>query len=358
MNPLFPSSPDQAGLFPYMEFLPYPFLVAENREGVIHHVFLNRRFSDEIGYTLQDIPTIEEWFSLAYPEPAYRQSIRSQWFNEIAIERERQQDFISMRAEISTKNQTKCWYEIKYYEINNIHLVIFVNIQATVEKEQQMQQEMANRDRMLSILGHDLRSPIQSLNGMTNLLLQHKITQEQFMAMLPLLQEKAFRVMELLETTLQWTRSNFDSMHIRHESFALRGLVAEILLQYRESINRKRLNIRVEIARQENRTTDRDILRVVLRNLVSNAVKFTPEGGTITLRATPGIIEVADTGIGMDQAALDRLNSREYASHQGTAHESGLGIGLKLILDLLEKTGGKLAVASTPGQGTTFTVSL
>ena len=119
---------DNVSLVKVLNFLPYPVLVSEFRNGEQHNIFVNKTFIDEIGYTCEDIPTISAWFSNAYPDFEYRNAVISDW-NKLVIEAKAMNvDFITKQAQIKTKFQGEKWFEVKASLFGSVNIVAFVNI--------------------------------------------------------------------------------------------------------------------------------------------------------------------------------------------------------------------------------------
>jgi signal transduction histidine kinase len=340
-----------------LDFLPYPFLMSQLINGVRTNTYVNVRFTEEIGYTCKEIPTIHDWFRLAYPDPEYRKQIEGKWYKLV----DTPDDTVVMKARIKTNFDSYKWFEVKSSLFEDVQLVSFVNIDDVMVKEEELERTNENKDKILSILGHDLRSPIANLQAISRMALQSDITHDEFKHLLGQLNEKSFQVMEFLDTTLQWTRSNFDRIHLQKKDIDIQALWSTILPIYKPSADGK--NITVTLRADDNPfQSDSEIITIVLRNLLSNAIKFSGEGGSITIQwsvtNTIATLSVTDTGVGMTQQTIDRILLENYSSQNGTRHEKGLGLGLKLCKDLVKKINGELRIESIPEKGTTITVVL
>jgi signal transduction histidine kinase len=211
-------------------------------------------------------------------------------------------------------------------------------------------------------LSHDLRGPLNNLNSLTQLTLRADMTREEFMDRLSTIQAKSVLALEFLETTLQWTKSNFDKISVRKEEIDVADLLKNILPVFTASYESKNITFTTMLETNETFFSDAEILTIVIRNLVSNAFKFTPDGGTVAIRywkeAKTPFIAVRDSGVGMTDDMVKRILSDQYSSQAGTRQEKGLGIGLKLCRDLLKKIGGSLSIESAPNKGTLMKVKI
>jgi signal transduction histidine kinase len=338
-----------------LDFLPYPFLIAELIDGGYHVIYVNQRFLNEVGYECEEIFTMDEWFTKAYPDSQYRQEIRTGWQERFTAAVLEGRDFVQMDALIHTKNNGDIWYEVKSSIQGDLQLAAFVNRHEIIVQQQELKRVNDNKDNILSILTHDLRSPIISLQSLTDLALQKELTQEEFLALIRTLNEKSRKTLDLLDTTLLWAKSNFNVLNAEQKEADILQLVNSILAVYESSLTDKKLSIVLQL----NKTTvqtDPDIVTILFRNLLSNAIKFTPDGGTITIgseiKGKDFILSVQDTGPGLTLQQLNKLRALQILSTMGTKEEKGFGIGLKLCSQLVKKINGELVFESKPGEGT------
>ncbi len=217
---------------------------------------------------------------------------------------------------------------------------------------------------LFSIIAHDLRNPFQALLGLSTILTQGVAAKD--MASVERraqgIKEAAGQAYALMESLFAWASLQMDSLSIALEVVDVDAVAQETIKGSAEAASDKGLTLRTDCSGLKVQA-HRDMLLAVLRNLVSNAVKFTLPGGTVTISGQHhgGTVEisVADTGVGIPATKIDdlfRLDRR--VSTTGTAGERGSGLGLLLCRDLVERLGGALTVQSVAGQGTTFHLSL
>ena len=224
-----------------------------------------------------------------------------------------------------------------------------------------LQELNATKDKLFSIIGHDLKGPLNSLTSFAYLLLNHidSITKEEI-KMLSLDIDKSLKnLFNLLENLLEWSRSQTGSISFKPEEFDL----AVVLKENEELLKVQAQNKKITIV-NENKISlpvkvHRHSINTVVRNLLSNAIKFTKEGGTITLTAEEKgkqfIISVTDTGVGMSPGAIQKLFLLGTKhSTLGTAKEKGTGLGLLLSKEFVEKNGGTIHVESKEDVGSKF----
>lgn len=345
-----------------LDFLPYPFIVSRNSGDGWHNVFVNAKFVHEIGYCTEQIPTLTDWFKVAYPDETYRASIATEWNERVLVAQAKSEDAVTMQVMIQTKHNGRKWYEVKASMTDDMHMVAFIDIDDVKVREENLKLMNENRDRILSILGHDLRGPISNLHVLSRMLLDNQVTKEEFIHMISEINSKAFKTMEFLSTTLAWAKSNFDTFSVRKEEINLKEIFSTVVSLYSDVIAEKSIVIDPELVSVSDVHADREMLTSVLRNLLSNAIKFSHRNGRVSLRAHRGkdhvFIEVEDEGTGIAGEMLSQINANKNISTPGTQGEKGLGIGLLLSRDLLRRIGGELRMDSTPGKGTLARVIL
>lgn len=241
----------------------------------------------------------------------------------------------------------------------------FHDITERKKTERQLLQLNADKDRFISILAHDLRSPFTSLLGFSEILNNdlRQLPIEKAEEIAKMVYHTALKTNELLEDTLLW--ASFQSK--RTKFIPVRTDVSEVVSEVIDILgpNAKMKNISVDfsIEKQVHVTSDVYMLKAILRNLISNAIKFTNLGGRIEVSAiqTPEqtTIKVSDNGVGIKPEVLAKLFSfSAVQSSPGTANEKGTGLGLLLCKEFVEKHGGKIWVDSTLGHGTTVSFTL
>jgi len=348
---------DKATFARIADFLPYPFIMAQLKNKTYVHTYLNERFLEEIGYTVSEIPTIDDWFQKAYPDSVYRLEVISQWNQLLEEAKRNDRTDVKMNVRITTKEKGERWYEVKSSTMENIHLVAFVNIQEIISREEQLRQINSHKDKMLSILSHDIRGPIGNIHSLINMTIYNQLSQDEFKDLATKVNERTFKVLELIETTLQWARSNFDEMNLRFEKINVAQLTQEVLTLYNSTYEQKKIVVEVNVKQDQRIYSDRLILNVILRNIISNAIKFTPSSGRIIIRSEDSRITVEDNGVGMSEEMITSILDRRYSPSYGTEKEKGAGIGLKLVLDLLDKIKAKMSIASQLNVSTKITIN-
>jgi two-component system sensor histidine kinase/response regulator len=218
------------------------------------------------------------------------------------------------------------------------------------------------KDRLISVLAHDLRAPLSTLRGLFSLLEDDSISHDQFLEMIPQALKKLEYTSDFLDTLLFWINSQMDNFDSSAKSFPIKDVVSYEVSNYSEQALSKGINLLDNISEDVTVAADPNSIRIVVRNLITNAIKFSREGDTIDVSSSYKddyiLISVKDTGVGMSEKQLNKLFKSKVDSGTGTNNESGTGMGLLFCKDLIEKCNGKIWVESTQGNGTEFFFTL
>ncbi len=222
-----------------------------------------------------------------------------------------------------------------------------------------------SKDRMMSIIAHDLRSTIGNLLTAVDVLKRVEDKQEPGIdrkKLLGNLKNSASYSLELLENLLHWSRLGDKNSYYHPEDLNINTLIISCLSMFNEAVINKELVIEQEIKGTINCKMDRIMMETIIRNLISNAIKFSNRGGTIRILAWTNDsnlhLTVADHGIGMTREQIETITHNGGYSTRGTANEKGAGIGLTLVREFTAKHRGKLNITSEPGNGSQFSIVL
>jgi signal transduction histidine kinase len=240
-----------------------------------------------------------------------------------------------------------------------------INAHVTIKRQrEELDRLNATKDRLFSVIGHDLRGPFMGLLGALELLRDSSddMDAETTRELIDSLYDSAQKTYNLLENLLEWSRSQ-QRVEVQQRPVELRNLVSDTAQLFHAGASQKGISLCVEVPDDVVAYADRDMISTVVRNLVNNAVKFTAPGGTVRVsgRQTEElvILEVSDTGVGIPPEEIDGLFELERSvSRAGTSGEKGSGLGLLLTHEYVVRNGGRIDVESTPGEGSRFRVTL
>tara|TARA_R110002153_G_scaffold268169_1_gene432748 strand:- start:1916 stop:3964 length:2049 start_codon:yes stop_codon:yes gene_type:complete len=231
------------------------------------------------------------------------------------------------------------------------------------KNQEALTQINSNQDRLFSIVGHDLRGPIISLNEILTLYLEDPEGKDYFEKFAPQLKEDLEQVQFTMDNLLHWGKTQMQGNTINVRSISVRNELDVILQLYRNEINKKGITINNQVAVNHSVFADLQQFNVIFRNLINNAIKFTPNEGMITIKTKIKdknlVIQVSDTGVGMTESDVQKLFSdTENFSNYGTNLEKGTGLGLRLVKAMVIKNSGEIIVKSEPNKGSQFIVQL
>ncbi len=244
-----------------------------------------------------------------------------------------------------------------------------LNKELKAKKDKLEIQEVALTDsnetktKLFSIIGHDLRGPIGALQGLLQMYTDGEMSKSEFFEFLPKLKNDVDHIYFTLNNLLSWGNSQMNGSKIKPSVVTLESLVDENINLLSEVAESKSIKIVSELTGHTMVWSDSNQIDIVIRNLISNALKFTPDNGMITINAREKEdlweVSIRDTGVGMDKMTVEKLFKKNAnVSTYGTNNEKGTGLGLSLCKEMVEKNGGSIWVESTLRKGSTFFFTL
>jgi len=233
------------------------------------------------------------------------------------------------------------------------------------ENQRKLKELIATKDKLFSIIAHDLRSPFNSILGYIDILFEeiNESNIDKSLRYLSIIDTSAKNTLLLLDNLLEWARSQSGDLIVKSEKVNLSQIINDTIEGFIPIANSKNIKISYEKTYNIVVNTDINMLTNILRNIINNAIKFTDIGGKVivTVNYLNEMVEfsVSDNGIGITDEILSNLFSKKGGSTcEGTANEKGYGFGLILCKDFVEKLGGNLLVISEKGKGSDFRFTL
>jgi len=232
---------------------------------------------------------------------------------------------------------------------------------ALEKSEADLRESNAAKDKFFSVISHDLKSPFNSIVGFSSIL-EEQVREKDLEGIeeyAKIIQNSSQRAMDLLSNLLEWSRSQTGRMEFKPENIDIVALINEADDLLRDVAHQKSITITGKMPQSITVFADKDMIGTILRNLISNAIKFTNQGGTIVVSAKQKqgelMVTVSDNGVGIEADVLGNLfRIEESYSTSGTQNEQGTGLGLILCKEFIEKHGGKIWVESEVGKGSKF----
>lgn len=233
------------------------------------------------------------------------------------------------------------------------------------QKNLELNESNATKDKFFAIIAHDLRGPTHTLTSFLELLdteFNH-FDKNEFRKILRKLHTTSANLSNLLDNLLRWARLQTNKMEFKPEKLKLSEQVEKSCDVLNHMAETKEIEVEVDVDEKLQVVADQNMLETILRNILSNAFKFTGNKGKVSIAAKNGqdmvSTQISDTGVGIARENLDKLlNITENHHTTGTGNESGSGLGLILVNDFVKKNGGHLQIESEPGKGTTVTFTL
>ncbi len=349
----------------------YRLLVETANEGVIvaqdgRLKFVNPKMLEISGYTKEELLSVP-FIDFVYPED--RSIVMGNYQKRLSSGHAD----LRYQFRILTKDSQIKWAEVSGATIEwegrpaTFNFLIDITERKITEQEINLKNEQlirlnTEKDKLFSIIAHDLRGPFSSFMDYTEIMVEdlYDMSIQEIQEMAGEMKKSSYNLYNLLENLLEWSRVQSGITSYAHSVFELKPMIISSMELIVQAAAKKDINISFEIPEYLKVDADENMLKSILRNLASNAVKFTPRGGNIKLEANPqeqGFIEICvrDSGIGMNPGIVEKLFTlNKKISRNGTEGELSTGLGLLLCKDFVEKHGGRIWAESEEGKGSIF----
>jgi PAS domain S-box-containing protein len=324
-----------------------------------------------LGYNVQEIGNLTN-VELTHPDD---RDTSEQWLQKIF---NNEIDYYRIEKRFVRKDGSIFWGDLAVSAIrdknNNIINIIGVvtditeRINASAEikqKNEQLHKTNSEKDKFFSIIAHDLKSPFNGFLGLTELMLTdlHNMTLDDIYGIAGELNKSSKNLYRLLTNLLEWSIMQGGSVSFNPEKLSLKHITDDSLKIFVEAAKRKNIEIEEHIDDDIFVNADKSMLETIIRNLISNGIKFSDAGGMVNfsaLKKNDSVeISVTDNGIGMNKDLIDNLfKIDKQTTRKGTENEPSTGLGLLLCKEFAEKHGGRISVESETGKGSKFTIFL
>ncbi|PKP39819.1 MAG: hypothetical protein CVT98_00390 [Bacteroidetes bacterium HGW-Bacteroidetes-15] len=306
----------------------------------------------------------KDFFGLILPSSNVRfEELICDLENGISVEGDHEQSIIAPNGEV---RYILVNFGISYNNQNQVNEVLATMADITRIKQAEMALIEANtlKDQLFSIIGHDLRSPIGSMNHLIDMYVsQRKLLDEKTSdSILETLSNTSHETYKLLDNLLEWAKSQ-KSESFKPEKTDLVLIIEQVLTLSKGIADSKSISLQKNLPTKAIVMVDIEMIKTVFRNLISNSIKFTQHSGIVMVSLSENSdfynISISDTGVGIDSNIIPKLfdNTSSFTTF-GTNNERGSGLGLKLVKKFVEKNGGQISVESQVGQGSKFTFSI
>ena len=248
---------------------------------------------------------------------------------------------------------------------NKLNTEMLVNNKEIKDKNDLLKELINTNDKLLSFISHDLKNSFSTMTSIIETFSENyqKLAPDDIKDALKVLSRHSKTNYQLFDNLLQWARSKSGELPLKKEQINLSRFISSLQEQFKETLIAKNMEIEILIEEDLEVSADRYMLESIAKNLINNAVKFTPKEGKIEIDAVSGknnvLLSIKDTGIGIPEESLKDMFSVGANIHsKDTKNEKSSGFGLILCKELIQRNGGNIFVKSRPGEGSAFSVTI
>ncbi len=324
------------------------------------HFYHNRSFEESIGYSMQEVTDIHTWASKAYPDEIYRRDIMKLWDQKLQLAEKDKLSYINLVAKVCCKDNTYKWFDIHEHLLGKIRVITFLDVDELQLKVHDLLDMVHFKRSMLSSLAHDIRGPLASLQNYLKYDEQMRLSGEQWQSLFSTMTNHINCMFNLIDATVIHECNEMQDPPFSLQKIQLHPFLNKIIRYFENEIKKKDLIIQRNFGEDDFILYDTFILEIMLRNIIVNAVKFSPEGGKITIRFEKDDLEsklcIQDSGTGLTPKQIAMLMNNQSARSDRDEIRYGFGLGLMIAKETLERYKGKLLVESKPENGSCFTI--
>ncbi len=351
------------------ESAPVGVVISDKNEKTL---YANKRFKDLFGYTSEDMPSVKEWWPLAYPDQEKREKIRKNWEKTIQDAQQKKSPVQPMVHPVTCKDGTVKFIEFRISSKGGLNFIIFTDmtkLHRTITELQSAKAKAEESDKLksafLANVSHEIRTPMNGILGFLDLLRNAELSKRKREAYLNIINQSGNRLLGTINDIVEISKIESGQIGVKHNNVSLNELMLYYKNFFRPQARQKGIDLRISCILDEAVDyirTDKSKLESILTNLIKNALKFTDEG-YIEIRCKSEkkylLISVTDTGRGIardkQKIIFDRFVQADLAINRSY---EGSGLGLAITKAYVEMMGGNIRVESEPGKGSVFEVRL
>jgi PAS domain S-box-containing protein len=335
-------------------------IILANNDTVCQYV--NKAFLSQIGYNIEDIRDQETWFNKAHPDETYRREVKENWQGRLESAKNKGETHVHMITKIRCANGSSKWFDVHESIYGNSKVVTFLDVDDLQESNEELTDVLKQKDILLSIIAHDVRSPLgnikQIVNNYKNMDLSEKETEELFSGM----GIQIDYIFNIINSLLVRTSADRGSFIEKREHTHLKGFFIKYREYYKERMEKQKVDFVFDLPEDASLYFDPFILDVICRNLIDNAIKYSPKNGNIYIsfakKGDHADLVIRDTGPGMSETQIERILNNQGSRRLKSQITDSFGLGLVMAKEILEKHDGKLGIESEIGKGTSFVISI
>jgi signal transduction histidine kinase len=341
-----------------LELMRDGFLLLDQQNRVIDYNESIKKYINTNGKKLIGLP-IEEVFP---NQPEFFKRIKDHEKGKVELNLIINDEKLYLETEVLFLNDNKLNNDFAIIKLQDLTSIKNDTIR-TKAQAQELEKLNQLKDRIFSIIAHDLRGPLVNLSEVLKMIANNQITSDEFKSISPTLSKDIIYTTDLLENILHWSRSQLKGFGIKQEFFNLRNLIINEINYHLPGATLKKIKIIHDVFPGEMVYADILMVQIVMRNIINNAIKFCYEDCEIHITAAYQksgmmLVCIRDNGIGISKNILDKLFKDENITTRGTSNEKGTGLGLLVCKDFMNRNGGNITVETEEGKGSKFCITI
>jgi len=279
----------------------------------------------------------------------------------LALEKEKEKKELIEQQKMELQQQVK----EKTADLQLKNTMLEETIEQVKESENQLSQLNQVKDKLFSVVSHDLRNPLATMQSFLKLITEHheKLSDDERKKLFAEAQQSLDNLNELLYNLLQWSKSQMNLLKFRQDKLNIKSTIDGAVRLVQLHAHMKEIKINVSVEEGLTAHADKDMTEFIIRNLLSNAIKFSHRNSNVEIKAFSNNdqikIEIIDKGVGMSESKIKKLLEKHTTiTRRGTEKEKGTGLGLLISKEFIEKNGGILTIQSEPGRGSVFSFAI
>ncbi|MGZ3749678.1 MAG: PAS domain-containing sensor histidine kinase [Mucilaginibacter sp.] len=324
--------------------------------------YINKAFLSQIGYNMEDIPDQDTWFRKVHPDENYRKEVIENWHERLEVAKNKADTHVHMVTKVCCANGSFKWFDIHESIFGDNKVVTFLDVDELQNSNEELLEVLQQKDILLSVIAHDVRSPLSNIRQIVNNYKEMDLSEDEVEDIFSKLDGQVEYIFNMINSLLLRTSGVMGIFTEKQEQIPLKDFFLKYRKYYQERLEKQNIDFVFELADDLTINYDPFILDVISRNLIDNAIKYTPENGKIYIsceKKEGGCdLTIRDTGAGMSDTQSERILSNKGSRRLKNQVTDGFGLGLIMAKEILEKHNGKLFIKSELGKGTSFVINL
>ncbi|MCC5928287.1 MAG: PAS domain-containing sensor histidine kinase [Cyclobacteriaceae bacterium] len=333
-----------------IDMLPVPAMIADIQADRLNNLYINKKFTEILGYTAEDIHSLDEWFSKAYPDEKYRQYIKTAWNDAIARYGQKHEVSPTSRIKIRCADGQDKWFQFHTSIKGSVFYNVFIDVHDSEENSDPLSETRLLQSNLLSVISHDLRSPYNTILGLVSLIKREGLNGP-MAEYVKLLEKTTMNGLLLIEDLLQISMMQKNLGDSISKNVLIKKFLIEILEKNKPLLRQKGQKVFIKCEDSLQANIDNIKTGLILDNLLNNAIKYSYPGQVIWLKCTMENnrlqLIIKDQGQGFDQKDLQSVFKKfGKLSARPTSGERSTGLGLYICKILADLLGGSISARS------------